>query len=203
MKKIFFLAALALVACAFFIIRGAGFTHFWKEYLFVNVPMKHADAIIVLGGEPVARPQEAARLYKLGVASKVFVTGTGDASTIRKVLLEKGVPATAITMESKARTTHANAVLLKPLIEAAKVHSALIVTSPFHTRRALATFRKVMPEITFGVTDASIGWWKRPEGQSDLNRFAAIELLKTAEYWVLYGVSPFLQREPRNPGQKP
>ncbi len=196
MKKLFFLAALALVACAFFIIRGAGFTHFWKEYLVVSVPMKRADALIVLGGEPLARPQEAARLYKLGVASKVFVTGIGDASTIRKVLLGAGVPATAITVESNARTTHANAVLLKPLIEAAKVHSVLIVTSPFHTRRALATFRKVMPEITFGVTDASIGWWGRPEGRGDVNRFAALEFLKTAEYWILYGVSPLLLQEP-------
>ena len=196
MKKLFFLAALALVACAFFIIGGVGFTHFWNEYLVVSVPMKHADALIVLGGEPLARPQEAARLYKLGVASKVFVTGIGDASTIRKVLLEKGVPATAITMESKARTTHANAVLLKPLLEAAKVHSALIVTSPFHTRRALATFRTVMPGFTFGVTNASILWWGRPEGRGDVNRFAALEFLKTAEYWILYGVSPLLLQEP-------
>lgn len=205
MKKFFFLAALALVACAFFIIGGAGFTHFWKEYLVVSVPMRHANALIVLGGEPLARPQEAARLYKLGVASKVFVTGIGDSSTIRKVLLEKGVPAVAITVESKARTTHANAVLLKPMLEAAKVRSALIVTSPFHTRRALATFRKVMPGIAFGVTDASIGWWGVPEGRSDVNRFAALEFLKTAEYWILYGVSPRLdeRRETGTKGEKP
>ena len=192
MKKVLFLVALALMACAFFIVGRAGFTDFWKEYLLVSVPMKHADALVVLGGEPLARPREAARLYNLKVAPKVFVTGIGDAGSIFKVLLEEGVPAQAITVESHARTTHANAVLLKPMLEAAKVHSALIVTSPFHTRRALATFRKVMPEITFGVTDASIGWWGRPEGRGDVNRFAALEFLKTAEYWILYGVSPLL-----------
>ena len=47
-----------------------------------------------------------------------------------------------------------------------------------------------MPDITFGVTDASIGWWSRPEGRGDVNRFAAIEFLKTVEYGLIYGVSP-------------
>lgn len=166
--------------------------------------MEKADALIVLGGEPLARPTEAARLYKEGVAPKVFVTGLGDAARNRQILTSAGVPAARIVTESKSTTTYENALLLKPLLEAAKVRSALIVTSPFHTRRALATFRKVMPDISFGVTDASIGWWGRPEGRGDVNRFAAIEFLKTAEYWLLYGVSPILDesRGTRDEGQK-
>jgi uncharacterized SAM-binding protein YcdF (DUF218 family) len=199
MKKLLFLAALVLLAwaCAFFVLQGEGFTRFWKEYLIVSVPMTHADALIVPGGEPLARPQKAARLYNQGVAPRIFVTGIGDSGAIRKVLLGQGVPPSAITVESKARTTHANAILLKPMIEAAKVHSALIVTSPFHTRRALATFRTVMPGINFGVTEASIEWWAVPEGRVDVNRFAAVEFLKTAEYWLLYGVSPLLLKAPK------
>lgn len=159
----------------------------------VSVPLEKADALIVLGGEPFARPTETARLYKEGVAPKVFVTGLGDFSRNRQILKNGGVPDAKIVTEGKATTTYENAMLLKPLLEAAKVRSALIITSPFHTRRALATFRKVMPEITFGVTDASISWWSRPEGRGDLNRFAVIEFLKTAEYWVLYGVSPVVK----------
>lgn len=205
MKKLLLLVALVCLACAFFSLGGAAFTRFWKCWLVVSVPMEKADALIVLGGEPLARPQEAARLYKAKVAPLVFVTGSGDASSIRKVLMGKGVPASVITVEPKARTTHANAMLLKPMLEAAKVHSALIVTSPFHTRRALATFRKIMPDIHFGMTDASIGWWSRPEGRGDVNRFAAIEFLKTAEYWLLYGVKPWgvEGRVTSDEGQKP
>jgi uncharacterized SAM-binding protein YcdF (DUF218 family) len=205
MKKVILPVALVLVACAFFVPRGDGFRQFWEKWLVVSVPMAHADALIVLGGEPLARPQEAARLYKAKVAPLVFVTGSGDAASIRKVLMGKGVHASAITVEPKARTTHGNAVLLKPMLEAAKVHSALIVTSPFHTRRALATFRKVMPGITFGITEASIGWWSKPEGRGDVNRFAAIEFLKTAEYWLLYGVKPWgvEGQVTRVEGQKP
>jgi uncharacterized SAM-binding protein YcdF (DUF218 family) len=190
MKKLLLLVALVCLACAFFAVRGPAFTRFWKRWLVVSVPMEKADALIVLGGEPLARPTEAARLYRAGVAPRVFVTGRGDAGTNRRILLEGGVPADRIVVESRAMTTRSNAGLLKPMLEAAGVRSALIVTSPFHTRRALATFRKVMPDIIFGVTDSSIGWWSRPEGRWDVNRFAAIEFLKTAEYWLIYGVSP-------------
>jgi uncharacterized SAM-binding protein YcdF (DUF218 family) len=190
-KKIILVLALTLLACAFFLSRGDRFERLWHRLLIVSVPMSRADAIIVLGGEPLARPTEAARLYQQGVAPRVFVKGTGDAGECKRVLMGAGVPEKAITLETKSTTTYANATLLKPLLEGAKVNSALIVTSPFHTRRALATFRKVMPGIHFGVTDASIGWWSRPEGRGDLNRFVCLEFLKTAEYWVLYGVKPF------------
>jgi len=197
-KRLLLILALAVAVCAFFLFRGELFSRVWHHCLVVSVPLKKADALIVLGGEPLARPQEAARLFKEGVAQRIFVTGVGDAVKIRRVLVGAGVPASAITMEMKATTTYTNATLLKPLLESAKVHSALIVTSPFHTRRALATFRKVMPDITFGVTDASIGWWSRPEGKGDVNRFAAIEFLKTVEYWMFYGVSPMLRPETGN-----
>lgn len=175
--------------------RGEGFERMWRKVLVVSVPLNHADAIIVLGGEPLARPLEAARLYREGIAPRVFVTGTGDASRCRKVLTGAGVPAGDIVTESKATTTYTNATLLRPLLEEAGIRSALIVTSPFHTRRALATFREVMPGIRFGVTEASIDWWKTSRGKSDINRFALIEFLKTAEYWLVYGVKPFLRPE--------
>jgi uncharacterized SAM-binding protein YcdF (DUF218 family) len=176
---------------------GERFRRIWERYLVVSVPLEKADALIVLGGEPLARPREAARLYKQGVSGRIFVTGVGDCLRNRQILLAEGVPSGAIVLESKATTTHANALLLKPILEASHVHSALIVTSPFHTRRALATFRKAMPDIVFGVTDASIGWWNRPEGIGDINRFAFLEFLKIAEYRLIYGVSPRLDTPAR------
>lgn len=205
MKRLFPILALAVVAGAFFFVQGSSFTRFWKQWLVVSVPMEKADALIVLGGEPLARPLEAARLYKKGVASQVFVTGQGDATRNRQILIGAGVPAAKIVTEPAASTTYSNATLLKPLLEADQVRTALIVTSPFHTRRALATFRKVMPNIQFGITEASIGWWGRPEGRGDVNRFAAIEFLKTIEYGLLYGVSPIKveSRGTRDEGQKP
>ncbi len=184
--------ALAVLGCAFFVIQGSAFSFIWRKLLIVSVPMEKADALIVLGGEPLARPLEAARLYRTGVAPKIFVTGIGDFAANCRVLTNAGVPSSAITVESKAITTYTNATLLRPILMAAHVRSALIVTSPFHTRRALATFHKVIPEVRFGVVEASIGWWKIPQGRTDLNRFAIVEFFKTLEYWLLYGISPRL-----------
>ena len=194
MKRLLLFLALA-AAAVYLLLPGDAFTRFWKRSLVVSVPLERADALIVLGGEAESRSLEAARLYRKGVASQVFVTGLGDASRNRQILIGAGVPALRITTEPKATSTYENALLLKPLLESAGVKSALIVTSPFHTRRALATFRKLMPGITFGVTDAPVERWKSAKGREELNRLALLEMLKTLAYWVRNDISPFYLTE--------
>jgi uncharacterized SAM-binding protein YcdF (DUF218 family) len=191
-KWLNFILALVLTIFALLFFRGELFTRIWHHCLVVSVPLRNADALIVLGGESRARPLEAARLFKQGMAPWILVTGEGDTMKIRRVLLAAGVPDSSITLEPKATSTYMNALLLKPFLESSQIRNALIITSPFHTRRALCTFRKVMPEISFGVTDAAIEWWTRSEGRSDVNYFAAMEFLKIFEYYLLYQVSPFL-----------
>jgi uncharacterized SAM-binding protein YcdF (DUF218 family) len=182
---------LGMAAFVVILLDSGAFTTLWKRWLVVSVPMSKADAIIVLGGEPSARPAEAASLYRKGVAPLVFVTGMGDAARNRQLLISSGVSESAVIVEDKASTTDANARFLKPLLEKYHVGTALLVTSPFHTRRALGTFRKEIPGVTFGVVDASITWWNTSKGRPDLNRYAFIELFKTMEYWLLYGVPPW------------
>jgi len=202
MKRLFPLLLIGILVAGVFSIKKASletcfegsFNAFWKRWLVVSVPLKKADALIVLGGESVARPLEAARLFHEGVAGTIFITGVGDSSRNRQILLEEGVPSKDIVIESRASTTFANAALIKPLLEKARAHTALIVTSPFHTRRALATFRKVIPEMSFGVVSASLEWWNTRRGQGEENRFAFLEFIKIAEYWLLHGVSPILRQ---------
>jgi uncharacterized SAM-binding protein YcdF (DUF218 family) len=182
-----FLVLLLVVGAGY--VESSSFSSLWRRFLVVNHPLEKADAIIVLGGEAAARPQEAARLFHQGVAPRVFVTGIGDAGRNRSALLAGGVPKEAITLETKARTTHANAMNLRPLLESAHLRSAVIVTSPFHTRRALATFRSVIPAMSFGIVPASLPWWDEPRGRGELNRYAFVEFLKILEYRLLYGIS--------------
>jgi len=184
------LLLICLLVGVFFAVRSEEFTRFWMKNLIVSLPMEKADALIVLGGEALARPQEAARLYIKGVAPKVFVSGEGDAGRNRQILMAAGVPPQVIVTEPTSSSTYANATMLRPILEDSGVHSALIVTSPFHTRRALATFRKVMPEIHFGVVGVSAEKWRLPEGREDVNRLAFIEFLKTMEYRLIHGIAP-------------
>ena len=120
-----------------------------EAWLHVDVPLEHADVIVVLGGESGQRVIGAAELYHQGVAPKVFVTGSGDGGLIVRRLGMAGVPDAAC--ESQSRSTYENAVLTKKALEASHPRSVMLVTSWFHSRRALAVFRDVWPEVTFGV----------------------------------------------------
>lgn len=126
-----------------------------EAWLHVDVPLEHADVIVVLGGESGQRVIGAAELYHQGVAPKVFVTGSGDGGLIVRRLGMAGVPDAAC--ESQSRSTYENAVLTKKALEASHPRSVMLVTSWFHSRRALAVFRDVWPEVTFGCTPSMRG----------------------------------------------
>jgi uncharacterized SAM-binding protein YcdF (DUF218 family) len=154
------------------------FSKVWRSLLVIESPISQADAILVLGGESQARPVTAAKLYREGVASKVFIIGTGDHETNRRALLSGGVPEDRITIERESKSTLENADFAKPLLEAAGVRRVLLVTSSFHARRALATFQQRIPGIEFGVTTSRIGWWDTPSGRNQEDEWARIEMWK-------------------------
>ena len=67
-------------------------------------------------------------------------------------------------------------------------HSLIVVTDPFHTRRAGRTFRTILPNVTIHVSAApySSHWW--PTKDSLVIVFS--EVIKLAFYWVKYGIVP-------------
>ena len=74
------------------------------------------------------------------------------------------------------------------MLEAAGVKKAIIVTTWFHSRRALKTFRTVMPGIEFASMPAY--YTRRFE---PLERITGIykEYFKTVWYCLRWGISPF------------
>jgi uncharacterized SAM-binding protein YcdF (DUF218 family) len=172
------------------------FSKVWRSLLVIESPISQADAILVLGGESQARPATAAKLYREGVASKVFIIGTGDHETNRRALLSGGVPEDRITIERESKSTLENADFAKPLLEAAGVRRVLLVTSSFHARRALATFQQRIPGIEFGVTTSRIGWWDTPSGRNQEDEWARIEMWKIPAYWIFHGITPWVKNSP-------
>ena len=172
------------------------FSKVWRSLLVIESPIPQADAILVLGGESQARPITAARLYREGVASKIFIIGTGDHETNRRALLSGGVPENRITIERESKSTLENADFAKPLLEAAGVRRVLLVTSSFHARRALATFQQRIPGIEFGVTTSRIGWWDTPPGRNQEDEWARIEMWKIPAYWIFHGITPWVKKSP-------
>lgn len=121
-----------------------------------------ADAIVCLGGSmnietnlgdhaemytSADRVRQAARLYKAGKAPKVFVTGRGTARATRALLMDFGVPESAITLLEDARNTEEEAKAIGDEVEVEggggqRKRSVLLVTSAFHMRRAKLMFEK-------------------------------------------------------------
>lgn len=118
-------------------------------------PVK-ADAMVVLGGRP-DRARHAAELFKEGDAPKIIVSGAGDCISNEHLLERNGVPAADILLESKSRTTRQNAEFSIPMLRALGAKRVIIVTSWYHSRRALHTFEHYAPDIRFYSRPSYVG----------------------------------------------
>jgi uncharacterized SAM-binding protein YcdF (DUF218 family) len=159
-----------------------------QQLLCVDSGPHPADAIVVLGGDPVARPARAAEIYRAGHAPLVIVSGGEE---YRRALLERGVPAEAIRLEGYSRNTKENAEECFAFLQAAGARRVIIVTSWYHSRRARACFRKVAPEMTFFSCPSYEGY-RRAEWPEIGNRdHFRSEYLGLLFYWLRYGATPF------------
>ena len=141
---------------------------------------------MIMAGSAVfkERTQRAAELYKEGRASKIILTndnqqGGWASDEQRNIpyqelaarwLRRQGVPDEAIeTLPEPVSGTYEESVLLRRYAEGKGFHSVLIVTSAYHSRRALWTLRKVFADsaITIGLEAVPPGqqvpspatWW--------------------------------------------
>ena len=149
-----------------------------------------AGAMVVLGGDPVGRPAQAAKLFAAGEAPLIVVSGVGDCATAKLMLEAGGVPARAIVVEGKSRTTMENAEFSVALLRQAGITNAIIVTSWFHSRRALHCFRHAAPDMQFYSRPAYIGLDRAEWPHNGVGYHIRAEYVKLLGYWVCYGVCP-------------
>lgn len=179
------------------------------QLLIVHEPLTTVDAIVVLSGSATFRErvQHAAALYKVGVAHKIVLTNDnlrGGWSTAaqrnpfyhelaKEELVRSGVPAQNIEIIMVPTLgTHDEAEKLKQYCEKHGVRSIVVVTSAYHSRRALWTFRQVFRNSnrTIGIDPAAAGIQTPSPGTWWLNRFGwslvPNEYMKLAGYWLRY-----------------
>lgn len=115
-----------------------------------------ADAIIALGGDPLClRERHAAELYHRGLGRKIVIAGlpfawggnTGDAK--RRYLNCRGVPDADIVVLPVATNTRQEASTLQTMMRQNQWRSMIVVTSPYHSRRALFTMERRAGEMRF------------------------------------------------------
>ncbi len=146
------------------------------------------DVVIVLGGgtrvhvadgmgvDDLVRSAlsviEGARLYGVLGNPTVIVSGGNtsllepprpEADAFRRVIMALGVPADRVIVEDKSLTTHDQALILKAMLAARKVDRFVLVTSPAHMPRSLATFRSAgmnpVPSAARARSDRPLAWW--------------------------------------------
>lgn len=162
-----------------------------EKFLTVDSGPVTAEALIVVGGGQHERPLQAAKLFKAHAAQRIFITGAGDDEINRRILIANGVPAQAITVEGKSTTTCENAQFTGRLLRAEKIHSAILVTSWYHARRAQKTFEHFVPEVKFYSRPAYYGFDRDAWQKDRITKRMRLEFLKLPGYWIRYGVNPF------------
>ncbi|HZI33047.1 MAG TPA: YdcF family protein [Candidatus Binatia bacterium] len=153
-------------------------------------PVK-ADVLVVLGGGLHERPQRAAQLFKHHAAPRIIISGAGDDWINRQILLQDGVPASDIEVEHDSTTTRENAEFTIKRLREEKVHSAILVTTWYHSRRALKTFEHYAPEIKFYSRPSYFAFAREDWPHHGNGRRMRMEFLKLPGYWLYYGINPF------------
>ena len=177
--------------------------------LIVSAPLPFADAIVVLSGSSAypERTQKAAELYRDGRAPLVLLTddhtrgGWSSAQQRNPFFVERateelikgGVPAEKIKIiPGVASNTRYETSLIKEYALNQGIRSVLVVTSTYHSRRALRSLRQVFADtdVVIGLETAMTGpttpspffWWLQPEGWGTVGG----EYMKFVYYWFKY-----------------
>lgn len=179
------------------------------RFLVVRSPLARADAIVVMSGSGTfrERAQHAAALFNEGRAPRIVLTNDHLKSSWSQEeqrnpyyyersldeLRRAGVPDDKVAVIMvPIRSTYDEAVVLKDYSEANHLSSLLVVTSVYHSRRVLWTFRRVFegsgkligidPAEPRIESPAAASWWLHRLGWEMVPK----EYGKILVYWLRY-----------------
>ena len=128
---------------------GAGGLVWLGHALAVSDPLSRSDVIVAISGDAGPRVETAVLLWKEGYAPRILFSGASldpesvsSAEIMKREAVERGVPESAILVEPASATTEENAALVAALMQRESLHSAILVTSPYHQRRAAYLFAR-------------------------------------------------------------
>jgi uncharacterized SAM-binding protein YcdF (DUF218 family) len=177
--------------------------------LITQRPISDPDAILVLSGSAVytERIEKAIDLYRQGVAPKVIITNDGVRAgwlrsekknlpfveLERRMLIDNGVPPEdIIELPGVVSGTSDEANTMAEMAGPLGVRRLLVVTSAYHTRRALRTFDKIVAPngVAVGIDHPKTGlqtprpetWWLTFRGWQTVGA----EYVKSIVYYLFY-----------------
>ena len=140
------------VTCAILVAIG--------HVLDVEDPLRKADVIVALSGDTGARTETAVDLWKRKYAPIIIFAGASEdpasvasGELMKREAVARGVPESAILVEPASNTTQENAREVASLMKAKGLVTAILVTSPYHQRRAADLFGREFPPANLTFTN--------------------------------------------------
>jgi uncharacterized SAM-binding protein YcdF (DUF218 family) len=166
-KRVVVLALLAVLLVSILAFRYAG------SYLVVNAP-EHADLIVVLGGpDNDVRYWNGVRLMREGWSPKLMLDVVANSRTfgnrdldLAQDFIHKTTPGRSAVCPIIQNSTYGEAWHLADCLRGTGVKSVLVVTSEYHTRRALEILQKRLPDYQISIYAApdryyfDQRWWQ-------------------------------------------
>ena len=166
----------------------------------VEAPPAKADAIVIFaggvgetgraGGGALERLKQGVDLYKAGFApsliiSSGYVYSLHEAEVMRASAIQQGVPADAVLLEERAVNTYQNVRFVDQMLRDRNWTRILLVSSPYHMRRALMVWHRNAPEVIVVPTPpAGSQFYEHTRGASfEQVRALLQEYIAIAAYW--------------------
>jgi len=159
-----------------------------------------ADAIVVFaggvgesgqaGGGYQERVKRATDLYRSGLAPHVvfssgYVYAFQEAEIMKALAVANGIPDTAIVLEKRAANTYQNVLYSRDIVERRGWRRVLLVSSPYHMRRAVLTWHHAAPDIDVTPTPPSFSQFYEHEHGASLDQIRGLaqEYAAILVYW--------------------
>jgi uncharacterized SAM-binding protein YcdF (DUF218 family) len=168
-----------------------GLWWFPRQLLTVDSGPVQAEVLVVLGGGSTERPRRAAELFHAGEAPRVLCSGEGDCRSNQRILVNAGVPRAVIELECDSENTSENAQRTIALLRQQGVQRVIIVTSWYHSRRALNCFQHYAPELTFYSRPSHFAPTRAEWKAAGMENYVYLEYAKNLGYLFRHGVWPF------------
>lgn len=153
--------------------------------------LEKAEAVIVVsGGETAARTKEGINIYKNGYADYLIFSGAAEAGDVsnalamKRIALKSGVSESKIIIEEDSKNTFENALKVKIILEEKGFKKIILVTSPYHQKRAYITFDFVLgPDYQIINRSAIDSMWRKSKWWQRVDSF---ELTLQELYKIVY-----------------
>lgn len=148
-------------------------------YIAPQDQLERSDAIVVVsGGDTRLRTLKGIELYQRQLAPLLIFSGAAsdpkspsNAHAMRDIAIDAGVPPDVIALEEQAQTTQQNANQVSTIVRALQSNQIILVTSPYHQRRAAIEFKQRLGVETAIINHSApddawsrAWWWTNPRG---------------------------------------